>query len=152
MGDGVGTGVLAVRPAPQSGQTVSKVPPVAVRSIAMTCAFIRRYNPARMSYWDIVEPYWEVINIYDGPEVFLQSYGSAPKTSRLLFAAHFATSEICNGGFHQFFHNSTGVLAPEAAEAFRGIGQAEVASLIESAMARFGVPYPRDREQRVELL
>ncbi len=105
-----------------------------------------------MSYWDIVEPYWEVINIYDGPEVFLQSYRSAPKTSRLLFAAHFATFEICNGGFHQFFKNSTGVLAPESVDGFRAIGQTEVGALVESAMVRFGVPYPRDREQRVNLL
>jgi hypothetical protein len=105
-----------------------------------------------MSYWDIVEPYWDVINIYDGTEAFQQSYRSAPKASRLLFAVHFATSEICNGGFHQFFHNSTGVLAPEAAEGFREIGQGEIASIVESAITRFGVPYPRDRELRVELL
>ncbi|WP_369973953.1 DUF4375 domain-containing protein [Polaromonas sp. SP1] len=35
--------------------------------------------------------------------------------SRHLFAVHWCQSEICNGGFMQFFANSTGVLAPEVA-------------------------------------
>lgn len=66
----------------------------------------------------------------------------------MLFAAHFCQSEICNGGFHQFFGNSTGVLAPEAVEGFREIGQAQVAALIEKGMSLFGGTYPRDRNDR----
>ena len=65
-----------------------------------------------------------------------------------MFAAHFCMSEICNGGFHQFFWNSTGVLAPEAVEGFRVIGQAQVAALIEKGMSLFGRVYPRDRNDR----
>ncbi len=65
-----------------------------------------------------------------------------------MFAAHSCQSEICNGGFDQFFWNSTGVLAPEAAEGFREIGQPQIAALIESAMDLVGSPYPRDREER----
>ncbi len=101
-----------------------------------------------MGYWSIVEPVWDAINISDGPEVFAQTFGSAPRTSGLLFAAHFCQSEICNGGFGQFFGNSTGVLAPEAVEGFREIGQVEVAALIEKAISLFGIVYPRDRKER----
>jgi Domain of unknown function (DUF4375) len=101
-----------------------------------------------MGYWSIVGPVWGAINIYDGPEVFAQTFGSAPRASRLVFAAHFCQSEICNGGFHQFFGNSSGVLAPEAVEGFREIGQAQVAALIEKAMSLFGSVYPRDRKER----
>ncbi len=101
-----------------------------------------------MGYWDIVEPVWDAINIYDGSEVFAQTFGSAPRTSGLMFAAHFCQSEICNGGFHQFFWNSTGILAPEAIEGFREIGQVQVAALVEKGMSLFGSVYPRDREQR----
>lgn len=101
-----------------------------------------------MGYWSIVEPVWDAINIYDSPEVFAQTFASAPRASGLMFAAHFCMSEICNGGFHQFFWNSTGVLAPEAVEGFRMIGQAQVAALIGKGMSLFGSVYPRDRNDR----
>ena len=103
-------------------------------------------------YWELVEPVWDTINIYDGPEIFLRTYGEAPRNSALLFAAHFCQSEICNGGFAQFFSNSTGVLAPEALEGFRAIGQSEVARTIEEAMRTLGATYIRDRKARQEVL
>lgn len=103
-------------------------------------------------YWDAVEPFWDQINIYDGPDVFRSTYDSAPKIAGLMFAAHFCQSEVCNGGFDQFFWNSTGVLAPEAVEGFRQLGQSQVAALVESAMELLGSPYPRDRDERQERL
>lgn len=87
-------------------------------------------------------------DIYDSPEVFAQTFATAPRASGLVFAAHFCMSEICNGGFHQFFWNSTGVLAPEAVDGFREIGQNQVAALIEKAMSLLGSVYPRDRGER----
>jgi hypothetical protein len=103
-------------------------------------------------YWKVVEPFWDLINIYDGPEEFRSTYDSAPKISGLMFAAHFCQSEVCNGGFGQFFSNSTGVLAPEAVEGFRRIGQPQVAAVVESAMELLGAAYPRDRDAREERL
>ena len=115
----------------------------------MTPLVAREYNWPRMAdYWDIVEPVWDIIDIYEGPEVFRRTYNSTPRESRLMFAAHYCQSEVCNGGFAQFFGNSTGVLAPEAVEAFREIGQPQVAALVRSAMDLFGPSYPRDRDER----
>lgn len=112
-----------------------------------------RYTLASMGdCWSIVEAAWETIDIYHGPEVFRHSFESAPRASGLMFAAHFCQSEICNGGFSQFFWNSTGILAPEAVEGFREIGQVEIAALVESAMNLVGTPYPRDRQERQERL
>jgi len=108
----------------------------------------RIYSESMGDYWTTVEPVWDAINIYDGPEVFRETFDSAPRVSGLMFAAHFCQSEICNGGFHQFFSNSTGVLAPEAVDGFREIGQSQIAVLVESAMDLVGSPYPRDREER----
>ena len=105
-----------------------------------------------MGYWTLVDPIWEAVSIYDGPEVFLLQYTAAPEASRVLLAAHWCQSEICNGGFEQFFFNSTGVLAPEAVEAFRKIGMPQIASLIERAMSVFGTIYPRDRAARCAAL
>jgi len=107
-----------------------------------------RYTPREMGYWSIVEPVWDAIDIYSGPDLFMQTFGSVPRASGLLFAAHFCQSEICNGGFQQFFGNSTGVLAAEAVEGFHEIGQHQVAALIEKAMSLFGSEYPRDRRER----
>lgn len=102
----------------------------------------------RMSYWTLVEPIWDVVSIYDGADTFLQQYGAAPDASQVLFAAHWTQSEVLNGGFGQYFSNSTGVLAPEAVEAFRALGMPRTAAVIERAMSFFGSPYPRDRELR----
>ena len=62
--------------------------------------------------------------------------------------AHFWQSEVCNGGFDQFFSNSTGVLAPEALEGFTVIGQAQIVSLLAQAMSLLGSPYIRERGAR----
>lgn len=66
----------------------------------------------------------------------------------LLVAAHWCQSEVCNGGLHQFFSNSTGVLAPEAIRGFELLQIAEVPRIVAAAVAMFGSTYPRDREAR----
>ena len=101
-----------------------------------------------MGYWELVDPIWDKISIWDEPEAFLAQFNAAPEVSRTLFAAHWCESEICNGGFDQFFSNSTGVLAPEGVQAFRAIGMPATAAVIERAMAAFGPRYPRDRAER----
>lgn len=105
-----------------------------------------------MSYWKLVEPIWDAVSIYDGGDVFLRQYGASPEASRILFAAHWCQSEINNGGFDQFFSNSTGVLAPEGVNAFRALGMPRTADLIGEAMAAFGLPYPRERDEREDAL
>jgi hypothetical protein len=53
---------------------------------------------------------------------------------------------------HQFFSNSTGLLAPESLEAFRAIGLIEWATVLAEAMEFFGTPYPRDAGERQAIL
>ena len=103
-------------------------------------------------YWSVLEPYWERIDIYSGPERFLATYSAAPEVQQVLFAAHFCESEVGNGGFHQFFSNPTGVLAPEAARAYRRLGLPDLAAIVEEAMAFWGNPYPRDQGERQDRL
>jgi len=103
------------------------------------------------SYWRIVEPIWNTINL-DSVEVFLETYSRSPRDAALLYAAHFCQSEVCNGGFHQLFYNVTGVLAPEAVDGFRAIEQRRVAETVQAAMDALGSPYPRDRGMRAEIL
>ena len=58
--------------------------------------------------------------------------------------------EVYNGGFGQYFDNSTGTTAPEAVEGFDAIGMPAVAGIVRSAMTRLGDPYPVEREQRMD--
>jgi hypothetical protein len=102
------------------------------------------------TYWRLVEPIWKSINIYHGPAVFIQQFRKARPEAGHLFAAHWCQSEVCNGGFHQFFSNPTGVLAPEALKGFEAIGLHEWAAILKDAMRFFGNPYPREQEERIE--
>jgi hypothetical protein len=99
-------------------------------------------------YWDVVEPIFESVSRFDSPEAFLASIAKVPRSVALVYAAHFCLSEIHNGGFLQFFWNSTGVLAPEALEGFGVIGMPELASVARQAMTLLGDPYPRNRNER----
>ena len=50
---------------------------------------IRRYR----DYWDIVGALWDAIDIYEGPEVFRQTYNSVPREAGLMFAVHFCQED-----------------------------------------------------------
>jgi hypothetical protein len=86
------------------------------------------------------------------PDEFVQMFRRVRPEAGHLYAAHWCQSEVRNGGFHQFFSNTTGLPAPEALEGFRVIGRVEWAELLAEAMSHFGTPYPRDRGDREVLL
>ena len=103
-------------------------------------------------YWQVVEPVWDSLVQWDEIPAFQSAFAATETSARTLFAAHWLYSEVCNGGFHQFYWNSTGVLAPEAADAFTAIGMPRTADIVRRTMSWFPTPYPRDRESRIELL
>jgi hypothetical protein len=104
-----------------------------------------------VGYWDIVEPYWDRITLEDAAD-FLRDYSAMPEAARNLLTAHWLYSEVCNGGFHQFFTNPTGVLAPEAVDALRVLGLPRLAEISAEAVAFFPTPYPRDQMTRIARL
>jgi hypothetical protein len=107
-----------------------------------------------VNYWTLLEPIWLPLNRSwdDGPERFIRRFRSVRQELGHLYAAHWCQSEVCNGGFLQFFSNTTGLLAPEALNGFRAIGAAEWSEILAEAMKYFGTPYPRDRDDREEFL
>ena len=98
-------------------------------------------------YWELVEPLFDAVDI-DSTEGFFASVKGLNPSVVNLFEAHFCLSEVHNGGFLQFFWNSTGILAPEAVEGFRAIGMPRLATVASEASALLGSPYPRDRNER----
>ena len=61
--------------------------------------------------------------------------------------------EVNNGGFHQFFGNSTGNETAEIIQALETIGAAKAAGIVKKAAGKFpgGMP-PKDRKARNLLL
>lgn len=80
------------------------------------------------------------------------SLSEIPRDIQLLVAVGYGKSDIENGGFHQFFNNGTGVLAPEMIEWFERAGFPETAAVMKQAVAKFGAEFPRSQSERVELL
>lgn len=102
--------------------------------------------------WRVIEPYGDLVDIYGDPEEFLTGFGLVPPPAGHLLTVWWCHSEVCNGGFHQFFGNSTGVLVPEALVGYRSIGLVRCAEIVDTAIRMFGESYPRDRKSRLTRL
>jgi hypothetical protein len=103
------------------------------------------------SYWNLVESIFSLIDSTDSA-TFAATTVSLPRGVVHLYATHFCLSEVHNGGFLQFFWNSTGLIAPEAVDGFIAIGMPELSALVRKAAASLGSPYPRDRNSRWDAL
>jgi len=101
-----------------------------------------------VDYWELIEAANKQVDIYNSAEEFFRGFATLPTYVQHLLATYWCQSEINNGGFDQFFFNSTGILAPEAEAGFRAMGLSEVADLLVEAIGRFGGRYPREREER----
>jgi hypothetical protein len=97
-------------------------------------------------------PIWKSVSIYDGADVFLEQFDGVTRAQGALLAASWCQSEVCNGGFHQFFQNPTGILAPEAADGFDFLELSPVAHIVRRAIRMFGDPYPREQHERDRIL
>lgn len=69
-----------------------------------------------------------------------------------LFSIHWLHLEVYNGGFWQYFYNSTSTSYPEAKQGFEAIGMPEVAKIVETAAEKLGNPYPFEKELRKEIV
>ena len=99
-------------------------------------------------YPRIYAPHYEAFNFYEGREKWLESIAGIPERAVHLFAVHWLHLEVHNGGFWQYFFNSTGTSFPEAASGFGAIGMPQVKDVVERAAAKLGEPYPFDAEER----
>lgn len=105
---------------------------------------------ANNDYFDVIEPVWDAVSIYDGPDQYKADLASFSDSQRFLVACHWCTSEVNNGGLYQFYSNSTGIVWADALEGFRAVGLLELADIIEESAKRLGgAPsfYREDRER-----
>lgn len=78
--------------------------------------------------------------------------GSLSNPERIFFITQVCEMEVNNGGFAQFFFNSSGNLASELVSAFQEIGAPKTAEICGTALNAFGQELPFDWEERRELL
>ena len=94
----------------------------------------------------IVEPIWDLIGIPDGHDRRLDDLTPG---QRGVYGLQVMLAEVDNGGFDQYFWNSTGSLHSEATEGARLIGAPPWIDLLEEASTLVGDPYPRHRAERL---
>lgn len=71
---------------------------------------------------------------------------------RIFYITQILEQEINNGGFSQFFYNSSGDYSNEIVDAVTKIGAYKTAEICKKALAVFNGKVPTDREERQNLL
>jgi len=87
----------------------------------------------------------------------ISDYGDAmdrlTRGQRTFFLNQNLEREVNNGGFDQFFVNSSGDFAHETIESLEAIGAAKTADILRQAIDAFpGSRVPKDREERITLV
>ena len=96
----------------------------------------------------VIDPVWWAGNIYEGPLAYEQSLDRFSKRQRLIFAAVWYLSEVNNGGHDQFYSNSTGIVWPDAQQAFSELNVPDVVEIIRESAVRLGGSPSRVRKER----
>ena len=102
--------------------------------------------------WTINEPMYWTINIYGSYDDYIESAKSFTVEQRYLNAISWYFAEVNNGGHHQFFYNSTGIVWEDALEGLRLFKMDELADNLQSVIDYFGGSVPFDREERWNIL
>jgi Domain of unknown function (DUF4375) len=104
-------------------------------------------------FWAVVEPMWDDLDFYEEPERAAAFFAAVSPAQGGMIAMWWCRSEVCNGGFDQFFSNSTGMIWHQALEGFRLVGAQSHAEHVERALSVFpGSIAPLDRNERIEAL
>ena len=101
---------------------------------------------------ELIQPAWETVNIYESYEEYEESLKPYTTEQRYLLAMNWLGAEVANGGFQQFFSNSTGIVWEDSYKGYQAIGSEKLAYLIEELIKIYGRDIPFDREERGNIL
>lgn len=74
------------------------------------------------------------------------------EAEQVFYIAQLCESEVNNGGFSQFFFNSSGNFSCQLVHAFSEIGAMKTAQICKTALGAFGKELPADLDERRETL
>ena len=117
-------------------------------------SFLSQRDPIRCAYGGSVP-----VNLSDAFEAACSrtrdvAFGDLSEIDRILFSIWALEGDVNNGGFHQYYYNTSGDTAYYAPSALRAIGATIMAGIVEQANSLFGPsgpPVSRDQRQQ-ELL
>lgn len=92
-----------------------------------------------------------LVRLAESPElrIWHQDYESLSRPERVFQSVWELEAEVNNGGFKQYFWNSSGRYAPQASGALRNIGAVKIAAIVDDAIKAIGGDPPwRDDVQR----
>lgn len=72
------------------------------------------------------------------------------REERDLILMHYLDSEVCNGGFWQWYHNSFGIFAVDTRDALNRVGAIKHAKLVDEANRLFGWGGPPETREKVQ--
>lgn len=100
----------------------------------------------------LIDPMWYTVNIYGTHEEYLKSAKDFTAEQRYLLALEWYTAETDNGGHHQFFFNSTGIVWQDALEGLKLFGIDDLYKNFLEVIEFFGGSISFDRKQRWDML
>ena len=74
------------------------------------------------------------------------------EAERIFYITQTLEMEVNNGGFSQFFYNTSGNFSSELVSAFTAIGANATAAICQKALSAFGRDIPADQEERQKML
>ncbi len=95
-----------------------------------------------------LEGIWDDLPENDDPGENMAWFRRLSRIQQILYPTHYLCADVYNGGFHQYFSNTTALHAPEAIEGFRELGLNDIADLVQEAVSVFGREFPRERHCR----
>ncbi|MEO7298063.1 MAG: DUF4375 domain-containing protein [Verrucomicrobiota bacterium] len=100
----------------------------------------------------LIETIWDDVDDLNSP-TFKRLWNNLSSGQQALFGISLLESEVDNGGIHQFFFNSSGLLAHEALDGLKTLRAKKHVELLEKVFALFpDEKIPKQRKQRQKLL
>ncbi len=100
----------------------------------------------------VIDPIWAGGNIYDSHAEYKKSLLSFTREQILIYAVMWYSAEVNNGGHHQFYFNSTGIVWKDALDGLKTIGASEAAENLEKSFQVFGGSPSYERDERIAVL
>ena len=84
----------------------------------------------------------------DNKTQYGEDMSALSEAERIFYITQTLEMEVNNGGFSQFFYNSSGNFSNELVGAFTAIGANATAAICQKAISAFGRDIPVDRDER----
>jgi hypothetical protein len=92
----------------------------------------------------------DCIEFHEGEKILMRTIAPATKGQRAVYSSYWYDYEVCNGGHHQFFWNSTGILWGEALAGLVMVGAGKYAAILKAAISLFPNGFPsKSRKKRM---